>query len=270
MRQARSVPGDRTDLPGAQLRRVEHDDRRGRPRRDRHRSARVHRVCRGGVRPVSPSPWRPADHGDDLHPFARRPLRRRAWPDRRRHRHPDRRSRRLPPPRGVGERLRRPGDAAPSRVHVRPPPASRARGTDGLRPRAGHLHRHRVADRAEPGHHPLRPGGGAGRRAPRVPAHAGQRGAGRDALPLPPVPRPVRGGERDEEPAQPRHPARRAGARLAQLVALHRRRDQPVRRRQRRRLRLAPLADVRAGPRRASTSPSSAICTPTSTTRRCG
>ena len=80
------------------------------------------------------------------------------------------------------------------------------------------------------------------RRAHRVPAHAGHRGAGRDELPLPRPARAVHGRELHRDPAQPLHAARRAGARRARLEQVHQRVDRAVRRRDRRRVREPPLA----------------------------
>ena len=83
-----------------------------------------------------------------------------------------------------------------------------ARSGSGSGPAASD--RHRRADRADPRHHPHRPGRDARRRAHRLPDDAGHRGAGRDELPLPGPPRAVHGRERHPQPAQPAHPARRA------------------------------------------------------------
>ncbi len=82
------------------------------------------------------------------------------------------------------------------------------------------------------------------RRRDRVPDGAGHRGAVGDALLLPAVPRALHGRERDPHAAQPAHAARRARARPARVVAVPDRGDRHVRRPHRRRLRLAPLADL--------------------------
>ena len=107
------------------------------------------------------------------------------------------------------------------------------------------------------------------RRGDRVPDGTGHRGALGDALLLPEVPRPLHGRERDAHAAQPADPPRRAGARPARLVAVPHRGDRHVRRPHRCGVRLAPLADVDRRARRRTTCRSSAISTPTSTTRRC-
>ena len=105
-------------------------------------------------------------------------------------------------------------------------------------------------DRTHAGHHPHRPAGDARRRPDRLPDHARHRGPVGDELPLPRQARAVPGRERHAQPAQPADAARRRGPRRAQLVALHQRGDRPVRRRHRRRVRLAPLADLGHGRRR--------------------
>ena len=107
------------------------------------------------------------------------------------------------------------------------------------------------------------------RRRDRVPDGAGHRGARRDALLLPEVPRAVHGRERHPQPAQPADAARRAGPRSARLVGLPHRGHRHLRRPRRRRVRLAPLADVGQGPRSSNSFPCNGICTPTCTTRRC-
>ena len=86
---------------------------------------------------------------------------------------------------------------------------------------------------------------------------------------FPKLPRAVHGRERDPHPAQPADAARSAGARPARVVAIPHRGDRHVRRPRRRRLRLAPLADLGARARRRATSPPSATCTRTCTTRPC-
>ena len=124
------------------------------------------------------------------------------------------------------------------------------------RPGPGHLRGRARAARPDGGHHPHRAGGDHRRRPDRLPDDPGHRGAGGDELPLPRPPRAVHGGERHPQPAQPADPARRAGPRPADLGALPRRGGRAVRRRQRRRLRLAPLADL--GHRRAHPLPARA------------
>ena len=102
-----------------------------------------------------------------------------------RRRHPDLRPVRLPGARRVGERLRRGGDVAPRRLHLRRRPAARSRRADRRRPGDGHLERHHLADGPDRRHHPHRPGGDDRRGPDRLPAHSGHRGAGRDELLLP-------------------------------------------------------------------------------------
>ncbi len=85
----------------------------------------------------------------------------------------------------------------------------------------------------------------------RLPAHPGDRGAGRDELPLPRPPGALRRRERDPHAPQHPHPARRAGPRRACLGPLPERDDRALRRRHRRALRRPSLADLghRAGHR---------------------
>ena len=76
-------------------------------------------------------------------------------------------------------------------------------------------------------------------------------------------------GDRLAHAPQRLHPARREDPRRARLVEPHQRGDPPVRRRHRRRLLLAPLADVGQRRGRSDSSRASGTSTATSTTRRC-
>ena len=146
----------------------------------------------------------------------------------------------------VGERLRRRRDEPPGELHVRRRPGPRARPARsapglGIATSPGSI----GPDPADRRHHPHRAGGDGRRRPDRLPDHPRHRGAGRDELPLPRPPRAVHGRERHPQPAQPAHPARRAGPRPADLVALPQRgrsscspTDTDVA------VRLAPLADL--------------------------
>ena len=221
----------------------------------RHRPADLHRDRGRGAGAVPRAPRRPAGRRGDLHPQPRRPLRRRARRDdagrRRRGQGRGHRARGLHRARRAGERLRR----AP-RWRAAPATCTAPRSTAGRRDRSGcglgqTPSTGEVAlivptvdithDRRDAHHR---------RRRDRVPDGAGHRGARRDALLLPEVPRAVHGRERHPQPAQPADPARCAGARPARLGRLPDRGDRHVRRPHRRRVRLAPLADVGQGAHR--------------------
>ena len=201
-------------LPGARLRPVEHDARRGRHRGHRHRPADLGRDGGGRAGALPRAPGRPAGHGGDLHPLATSTTsaactgscpRRTSTPD-----GPDHRPGGLPRARGRPRTSTRHRDGPPGRLHVRRrarPRARRARSApgSGQTTSTGTV----GADRADRGHHPHRPGGDARRRADRLPDDARHRGAGRDELLLPRPPRAVHGRERHPQPAQPADPARR-------------------------------------------------------------
>ena len=242
--QARPVRGNRRDLPGPRVRDVQHDAGRKRPRRHRHRPADLPGGRGCGARAVPPAPRRPRRHGRHLHPRPPRPLRRGARRGRGRHRRPDPRAGALPGARGVGERLRRDGDAAPQLLLRRYRPAQERDRHAGDRAGRGRVDRHSRPDRADPLHHPHRAGGGPRRRPHRLPAHPRHRVPGRDELLLPGQAGAVPGRERHPQPAQPADPARRPGPRPADLVAIPGRGDRAVRPRVRRGVRLAPLAHL--------------------------
>ena len=191
---------------------------------------------------------RPAGRGGDPHPQPRRPLRRR--PGRGQRRGPrggpgaDHRPGRLP--RGVGQREHPPGQrhVPAGLVHVRQPRGHGPAGGRGRRARPADRRRgghpaaadgHRVRDRA---------GDDDRRAADRLPAHARGRGAGRALLLPPGAPGPVHERDRVAHPPQRLHAPRREDPRRAGLVEPHQRGDPPVRRRHRRRVRVAPLADL--------------------------
>ena len=92
-----------------------------------------------------------------------------------------------------------------------------------------------------------RPGGDDRRDRDDLPDDPRQRGAGGDELPLPRPSRAVYRRERHPQPPQRHHPARRARARRAHLVALPRRGDRALRRAHRRAVRRAPMAALGAG-----------------------
>ena len=175
------VRGDRGHLPGPRPGPVEHDARRGRHRRHRHRPADLRRGRRGRAGAVPRAPRRPAGDRGDLHPLAHRPLRWRARRGRRRHRRPDPRAGRVPRARRLA-RTSTPATAMLRRgmYHTGMGAAGRARPAQvggGLGPATstGTV----GADRAHPGHHPHRPGGDRRRRPHRLPADARHRGARR-------------------------------------------------------------------------------------------
>ena len=240
----------------------------------RHRPAGLHRDRRRGAGAVPRAPRRPAGRRGHLHPQPRRPLRRRARRD-----HPGRRRRRARwrssrPRASPSMRCRR--TSTPARRWRAAPPTCTARRWPAdrrVRSAAGWVRSPStgevalivptldIRDDRRDAHHR--------RRRDRVPDGAGHRGAGRDALLLPEVPRAVHGGERHPQPAQPADPARRAGARPARLGGLSDRGDRHVRRPRRRRVRLAPLADLGSATRSSNSFRCNGICTPTCTTRRC-
>ena len=137
VRQAGPLRGGRGHLPGPRPRPVQHQLHRGRHRDHRHRPADLHRD-RGGRAGAVPRPSRrPAGRRGHLHPQPRRPLRRRARRDdagrRRRGQGRDHRARALHRARRAGERLRRHGDGAAGRLHVRRGAGARTAGTGRLR-----------------------------------------------------------------------------------------------------------------------------------------
>ena len=124
----RPVRGRSRHLPGPRLRPVEHAPDRGREGRDRRRPADLDRDGRRRAGALPQASRRPARHGAAVQPQPRRPLRRRPRDPRRRRARGGRAGDRavgLPRARGGRERLRRHGDGAPRRVHVRR--AARAR-----------------------------------------------------------------------------------------------------------------------------------------------
>ena len=268
--------GRRGHLPGARPRPVEHDARRGRrrasssstrcsPRRPAAAALALYRKHRG----------RPAGHRGDLHPLPRRPLRRRAGGRHpgggRLRRGPGGRARGLPGARGRGERLRRHRDEPPRRVHVRRRAGPRARGARSAPASGRRLDRRGRRSSRRPSTSPPP----ARRRSSTGCASCSRWRPGTEApaemnFYFPDLTAAVHGGERHPQPAQPPHPARRAGPRPAHLVAVPHRGHRPVRRTGRGGLRLPPLADVGPASGSSSSSPRSATSTPTCTTRRCG
>ena len=141
--QAGTLRGRRGHLPGARTRPLEHHLRRGRHRRHRHRPAHLDRDRGGRARAVPRAPRRPAGRRGHLHPQPRRPLRRRL---RRRPPRPTStragagdRPRGLRRARGRGERLRRHGDVPPGRLHVRRGARARPAGPGRRRARPDHV-----------------------------------------------------------------------------------------------------------------------------------
>ena len=158
VRQAGALRGGGGHLPGPRSRPVQHQLHRGRHRRHRHRSADLHRDGGGRAGALPRPSRRPAGRRRHLHPQPRRPLRRRARRD-------DAGRRRCGQGRGhragafhrtrrAGERLRRHGDGAAGRLHVRRRAGARTAGAgraagSGQTPSTGRG----GADRAD-GRHP--------------------------------------------------------------------------------------------------------------------
>ena len=140
------------------------------------------------------------------------------------------------------ERLRRQRHEPAAVLPVRPAPARRPARLRRPGPRPGRVGRVGRADRAQP----LRLGadrGDRGRRRPDdLPEHAEHRGAAGDEHLHPRDEGALDGRERHRLPAQHLHAPRRAGARPAQLVEIHRRGALPLRAGGRGHVRLAPLA----------------------------
>ena len=140
------------------------------------------------------------------------------------------------------ERLRRQRDEPAAVLPVRPAAAGRPHGYvgqglgQGVSAGAiGLIAPNRFVSRADRG---VR----GRRRADDLPEHAEHRGAAGDEHLHPRHEGALDGGERHREPAQHLHAARRAGARSAELVEVHRRGALPLRPGGRGDVRLAPLA----------------------------
>ena len=182
----RPLPGHRPHLSGPRLRHLEHDPHRGRPRPHRHRPARsrprsparasisTSSIGAGGRSPRSSTPTATptttaacagvVDEAD----VAGRPRR-------------DHRARPLHAGGRLGERARGHGDDPARAVPVRRHPAQGAARPGGRRARQGHLARHRHAHPADAHHRGADRGPPHRRHRDRVPARAGDGGAGRDA-----------------------------------------------------------------------------------------
>ncbi len=265
----RPVRGGARHLPGSRLRHLEHDRDRRRQGRHRHRSAHLDGVRGRGIGAVSQEPGRPAGDRADLHPFARRPLRR--CSRRADRRGPDRGTRGFPRTRGRRERVRGHGDEPARRVHVRPIARQGARRTDRCRPGHDDVGGEHLARPADARHHAHGPRRGARRCAHPVPDDTGNGGAIGDELLLPRLPGAVHGRERDAQPPQPVDAARGAGTRSAGVVArisMRRSISSPPTPTSRLRPIIGPRGDTRA--HRHLLARSSETSMAISTTKRCG
>ena len=267
-RDARRVRSHRRHLPSPRPRPVEHDARRERQRRDRDRPADLGRDGDRRARALPQASRRPRGHRGDLHPRARRPLRRRAW--RVRVGRTDHRGARLHGSGGGRKRLRRHGDVEARALHVRRRAREGARRTGRYRSRRHQLDGNDRSHRADARDHRNRPGRSGRRRAYPVPDDAGYGVPGRDELLLSRTPRALYGRERHAQLAQPRDAARRGSTRCSHLVAVPERGHRLVRGRFRCRVRVAPLADLGARSHRSLLGATTRLCTRTSTTRPCG